>query len=143
MHKENYPDKQPVFRAILKKEFIKVGGFSPIGYIDDYTLSEKLGILATVVSGAKFYHKNPESLSEIFKQARWIGKSEYKRKKIKNENLMRMFALVRFSLVFSLIHGIYGMIKYKLPQYLMFKIIYDFAVEASLIGSFFGEQQNK
>ncbi len=143
MHWENYPDKQPVFRAILKKEFDKADGFSPIGYIDDYTLSEKLGVLATVAPGAKFYHKNPQNLLEIFKQSRWIGKSEYKRKKVKNENLMRLFALIRFSLLFSLIHGIYGTIKYCLPRYLIFKIIYDLGIEISLVGSFFGEQPNK
>ena len=143
MHRKNYPDKQHVFRAILKKEFDRVDGFSPIGYVDDYTLSEKLGVQAMVAKGAIFYHKNPENLFEIFKQARWIGKSEYKRKKIKNEDLMRMVALIRFSLPFSLIHGIIGAIKYELPQYVIFKIIYDFAIEISLIGSFLGEQPNK
>lgn len=143
MHPKNYPDTQPVFRAILKKEFNRVGGFSPIGYIDDYTLSEKLGIQADIVKGAIFYHKNPDTLLEVFQQARWIGKSEYKRKKVKNENLMRLFALIRFSLPFSLIHGIVGTIKYGFPQYLIFKIIYDLAVEISLINSFFREQFNK
>src|SRR3989344_3571660 len=39
MHPLDYPDTQPVFRAILKKEFERVGGFDLIGYIDDHTLS--------------------------------------------------------------------------------------------------------
>lgn len=143
MHPQDYPDTQPVFRAILKKEFNRVGGFSPIGYVDDYTLSEKLGIQADIAKGAIFYHKNPENLLEVFSQARWIGKSEYKRKKVKNENLMRVFAIIRYSLFFSLIHGTFGTIKYGLPKYFIFKIIYDLAVEISLINSFFREQPNK
>ena len=143
MHPKNYPDTQPVFRAILKKEFDKAGGFKPIGYIDDYTLSEKLGVHAVAAPGAIFYHKNPDNLFEIFNQARWVGKSEYKRRKIKNENLMRFVALVRYSFLFSIIHGLLGALKHNLPHYLIFKIIYDFATEVSLIGSFFGEQKYK
>ena len=38
MHPKNYPDTQPVFRAITKKEFDRVGGFDNIGYTDDWTL---------------------------------------------------------------------------------------------------------
>ncbi|MEJ2348084.1 MAG: glycosyltransferase family 2 protein [Patescibacteria group bacterium] len=34
-HPANYPDKQKVFRAILKSEFERVGGFTPGGYTDD------------------------------------------------------------------------------------------------------------
>ncbi len=143
MHGSNYPDKQSVFRAILKKEFDKVGGFSPIGYIDDYTLSEKLEVAATVANGAIFYHQNPANLIEIFKQARWVGKSEYKRRKIKNENLMRLMTLVRYNIIFSLISGIYKSLRYRLPQFLIFKIVYNLAVEISIIRSFFGEQKYK
>ena len=143
MHPKNYPNTQPVFRAILKKEFEKAGGFKPIGYIDDYTISEKLGIQATATPGAIFYHQNPENLLEVFKQARWIGKSEYKRRKIKNENVMRLVTMVRYSVPLSLINGLYKSIKFKLPYFLIFKLIYDLAIEISLIGSFFGEQKYK
>lgn len=143
MHPKNYPDTQRVFRAILKKEFEKAGGFSPIGYIDDYTVSEKLGVVATVATGAIFFHKNPETLFEAFNQARWIGKSEYKRRKIKNENLMRLVTLIRYSVPLSLAKGLYLAIKNNLPEFLVFKIIYDLAVEISVIGSFFGEQKYK
>ncbi len=141
MHPAHYPDEQPVFRAILKEEFLKVGGFEPIGYIDDHTLSEKLGYLATAVSGANFYHKNPSSLTEVFKQARWIGKSEYKNRKIKNESLMRIAAVVRYSIPFSLTNGIVKSIRYGIFEFLLFKIIYDLAIEISLVNSFYKEQK--
>ncbi len=143
MHPKNYPDKQPVFRAILKKEFERAGGFTPIGYVDDYTISEKLGVQAVAAPGAIFYHKNPESLKEIWNQARWVGKSEYKRRKIKNENLMRLLAIIRYSPPFSFINGIKMAFQSNLLKFIWFKIIYDLAIETSLIGSFFGEQQYK
>lgn len=143
MHPKNYPDTQPVFRAILRKEFLKVGGFDLIGYIDDHTLSEKLGVKAVAAKGAFFYHRNPDSLSEVFRQSRWIGKSEYKRRKIRNENIMRTICVIRYSLPLSLVKGLWGSIKNFLPAFLIFKIIYDLAVEISLFKSFFKEQQYK
>lgn len=143
MHPKNYPDQQPVFRAILKTEFDKAGGFKPIGYIDDHTLADKLGVMAESAPDAIFYHRNPETLQEIYKQARWIGKSEFKRRKIKNETIMKLVTIIRYSLFLSLINGIYKSIKFNLPQYLLFKIIYDLAIEASLFNSFFDEQKYK
>ncbi|QQG43452.1 MAG: glycosyltransferase family 2 protein [Candidatus Daviesbacteria bacterium] len=143
MHPRNYPDIQPVFRAILKKEFERAGGFQPIGYIDDHTLAEQLRVLATVAPGAIFYHQNPGSLGEVFRQARWIGKSEYKRRKIKNELIMKIISLVRYNPLFSLVNGMVGSIKIASFTYLIFKIVYDLAIEISLLRSFLGEQANK
>lgn len=143
MHPKNYPDSQSVFRAILKKEFLKTGGFTPIGYIDDHTIAEKLGIKAQNAPGAIFYHRNPETLSEIFTQARWIGKSEFKKRKIQNETLMKLVTLVRYSLPMSIINGFYKAVKFAIPEYIIFKLVYDLAIEISIIGSFLGEQKYK
>ncbi len=122
-HPENYSDKQKVFRAILKSEFNKVGGFEPGGYTDDYSLSEKLGYEAVVAKGAKFYHRNPESLCEIFKQAKWIGKRQYKL-----GALGYIIALIRASLPVSLIVGLLkSIIKFQ-PAFLIFKVVYDFGI---------------
>ena len=75
---ENYPDTAPVFRAILKSEFNKAGGFNETrGYDDDWTLSEKLGYLATATN-AVYYHHNPNTYREIFLQARWRASRKYK-----------------------------------------------------------------
>ncbi len=143
MHPKNYPDTQSVFRAILKSEFLKTSGFKPIGYVDDYTLSEQLGIQAVAVKGAIFYHRNPETLKEVYNQARWIGKSEYKRRKIKNETLMKFIMIFRYNFLFSLINGIRKAVKYNLVEFLIFKIIFDFAITISLLKSFFKEQLYK
>lgn len=143
MHPENYPNTQPVFRAILTRKFREIGGFGAIGYIDDHTLADKLGVQAVNAPGAIFYHKNPDTLREIYQQARWIGKSEFKKRKIKNEDLMRLVTIVRYSLPLSLLNGVVKTIHFGLPAFFVFKIIYDLAIEISVIKSFFKEQQYK
>jgi len=125
MHPKNYPEIQKVFRAILRKKFQEAGGFTPIGYVDDHTLADKLGIQAIAAANAIFYHRNPETLSEIFNQARWIGKSEYKNRKIKNEFIMKLVTMIRYSLPMSLLNGLFNTIKFKISRYLIFKIVYD------------------
>ena len=125
-HKPNYPNTQKVFRAIKKSEFDRVGGFDSGGhYTDDY-LSEKLGYEAVAVKGAKFYHNNPEGLLEIFDQAKWAAKREYKM-----GILGVIFALLRSSLPISLVIGIIKSITNLSPAFLVFKVVYD-------LGSFVG-----
>ncbi|OGY08881.1 MAG: hypothetical protein A2700_00095 [Candidatus Blackburnbacteria bacterium RIFCSPHIGHO2_01_FULL_44_64] len=138
-HPANYPDKQKVFRAILKSEFDRVGGFSPTGeYTDDWTLSEKLGYLADNAPGAVFYHKNPETLGEVFKQARWIGKRSYK------YGLWgKLFALVRASLPVSLFVGIWKWAKAGEPPFIIFKVVYDFGIFTGITSSLLGGKSAK
>lgn len=65
-----------IFRAILKLEFEKMGGFDPsLGYADDQTFWIKYQIKPIVATNAKCYHKNPETLKDVYKQSRWIGAS--------------------------------------------------------------------
>ncbi|MBS3091246.1 glycosyltransferase family 2 protein [Candidatus Pacearchaeota archaeon] len=72
----SYQDKGYIFRAIQKKEFFKMGCFDPkYGYGDDATFYFKYGIMSRRVKNAVCYHKNPETLKEVFKQSRWIGAS--------------------------------------------------------------------
>ncbi|CAN5302209.1 hypothetical protein BH10PAT1_BH10PAT1_3070 [soil metagenome] len=118
---KNYPDHQKVFRAILKSEFDKVGGFSKGGYTDDYTLSDKLGYEATAATNAVFYHRNPDSLEEVYKQAKWMGKREYKLGIVGI-----LIALIRSSLPISIIVGIWKKI-------FVFKIIYDFGIFVGIL----------
>jgi len=74
----DYPEIAPVFRAILKTEFERAGGFDENrGYTDDWSLSEKLGYKAAATR-AVYYHDNPASLTEVFWQAKWAAKRKYK-----------------------------------------------------------------
>lgn len=137
-HPKKYPDTQKVFRAILKSEFEKVGGFTAGGYNDDWSLSEKLGYDATLAEKAIFNHKNPDNLKEIFNHAQWVGKRHYK---------LGMFGylvgLVRSSLPVSLVVGLTKAFIYREPSFLVFKIVYDAGVFIGIIKYMFTKQGSK
>jgi glycosyltransferase involved in cell wall biosynthesis len=137
-HPKGYPDVQPVFRAILASEFKKVGGFTPGGYNDDWSLYEKLGYMAENTAGAVFYHKNPSSLSEIFGHAKWVGKRSYKMGK-----LGMILSLFRSSLPASLITGTVKALKNKTPAFIVFKVIYDFGIFSGILHLIFSGKMSK
>ncbi len=135
---KNYPDHAPVFRAILKSEFVKVRGFDTNGqYTDDWSLSRKLGRESSLAPGAYYYHSNPSSLAEVWKQARWIGKNEF----ISGSLLRQTRSLIIYSLPISLLVGIYKSIIRSNAQFIVFKLVYDFGTWVSVIRSFFGERK--
>lgn len=127
-HPANYPDTQPVFRAILKSEFERIGGFEPGGYDDDWSLSRRFGYEAVNATGAKFYHKNPSSLTEVFSHAMWVAKRPYKLGFVG-----KVIALIRASFPISVILGIVKSIQSNEPKFLIFKIIYDFGIFVGLL----------
>lgn len=137
-HPADYPDTQPVFRAILKSEFNKVGGFTPGGYDDDWSLSKKLGYPATASLGAIFYHKNPDTLSEVFMQAKWVAKRPYKL-----GVLGSLIALLRASFPVSLLVGIWKAVINSELQFILFKIIYDFGIFFGILESVFLNKLSK
>jgi len=116
------------FRAITKQEFAKVGGFSLTGYTDSRTLVEKLGYLPTPVAGAVSYHANPASLSEVFFQARWIG-----RRPTRFGLVGKLLNLVRYSLPVSVIVGMTKEILYQRAGFLLFKVVYDLGFFSGII----------
>ena len=137
---DDYPNHAPVFRAILKKEFERVNGFETSGqYTDDWSLSKKLGKKSTVVSGAIYYHSNPDNLLEIWKQARWIGKNEF----ISGDLLRRTKSLFFYSLPMSFAVGLFKSVININFYFLFFKLIYDSAIFISVTRSFFGETKAK
>ncbi len=136
----NYANKAPVFRAILKTEFEKVGGFDATGeYTDDWSLSKKLGKKSTVVKDALYYHSNPENLHEVFKQARWIGKNEF----IAGNFIRRIRSLIFYSMPVTIIIALYKSAKNLKAEFIIFKIIYDLAIFISVFKSFFKENKSK
>jgi len=120
-------DQQQEFRAILKKEYDRVGGLDNIGYTDSWTLPKKLGYRPTITK-ALYYHYNPSNLSEVFSQAKWTAKRKYKFGK-----LGKIYAFLRANPLFSLIIGLYKSIIKKEPAYLIFKLCYDFGFLRGLL----------
>lgn len=136
---ENYPDKSPVFRAILKSEFLKVGGFDNIGYTDDWTLSRKLGYRAEKASGAICYHKNPEDLKDVYDQARWIGKNEF----LSGSFRRKIISFVRYNNLVQAFRGLYLSVKHKEPRFIVFNLVYYTAIYLSVLKSISGESKYK
>jgi len=113
----NPPEFGTDFRAILKSEFDRVGGFDHIGYTDTWSLFKKLNI-KPLATPALCFHKNPGSLTAVFRQARWAAKRPYK-----YGILGTLYALVRTTLPISLLVGLAK--SARNTRFLIFKIIYD------------------
>lgn len=127
-HPANYPDVQPVFRAVIKTEFNKVNGFTPGGYDDDWSLSKKLGYDAVNAPGAIFYHKNPSTLSEVLKHSQWVGKRKYKLGIIGE-----LIGMARASFPASIFIGTYKSILKSESLFLPFKIVYDWGIFTGIL----------
>lgn len=120
------------YRAILKSFFDSVGGFtiSP-GYTDDWTLAEKLNRLPTPVS-AEYYHRSPSTISEVWRQARWIGKDE-----LKTGNTVRQLkSLAVHNPLSAFILCVTGAIRYRNARFFLFRLLYSTAISVSVLESF-------
>lgn len=136
---ENYPETAPVFRAILAKEFKRVGGFSEgIGWTDDWSLSRKLGYQATATE-AICYHTNPKTLAEVFTQGKWVGKNEF----LSGTLSRRLLNSIRHALPVSIVSGMVIALKYRCARFMLFKLIYDFAISLALWQSLIQADRNK
>jgi len=127
-----HPSTSPVYRAILKSEFERIGGYDEIGYGEDWTLSRKLGVQAILAKDALVYHHNPDSISAVFTQARWFATRPYKL-----GEFGRFVGLLRASLPISLIHTFTGSIRYRSLFYLPFKLIYDLGIFLGILDFWF------
>lgn len=139
MHPKNYPNKQRVFRSILKSEFDKVSGFDPKrGYDDDWSLSEKLGYLADNSPQAQFYHFNPSKLTEIFMQSRWLAKRVYKLGIIG-----KLFNLLKTLFPISLLKGLWLLPKHKTFWVVPVTISSDFGIFIGILESIITQKKSK
>lgn len=125
---KDVPDEIEEMRAIVKREFDKVGGYSDLdrgGRGEGPTVLRKLGKKALAAKGAICYHFNPDSLKEVFLDAQWYGKSKIFGKSFKG------FLWVSFPN--SLRVGFLKAWKYKIPAFLLYKIIHDFGVSIGFV----------
>lgn len=123
-NKKRFPKNPPKFgtdfRAILKSEFERVGGFDNTGYTDTWSLFHKLR-KRPLATHAICYHSNPCSLKSVYSQAKWVAKRPYKLGIIGS-----LYALVRSSFPLSILIGVFKAIFYKVPYFVIFKLVYDF-----------------
>jgi hypothetical protein len=94
--------------------------------------------MADAAFGAIFYHENPDSLSDVFRQAKWSGKRKYKL-----GPLGYIIALIRASFPISAILGLIKAFISGEPRFLLFKIVYDFGIFIGILEQLFLGKQTK
>jgi glycosyltransferase involved in cell wall biosynthesis len=114
------PDRWANARAVDRAAFLRVGGYDDVGYGEDMTLAPKLGALALAVPGAQMWHHNPDSLREIWHNARWVGRGPRIRE---HGHIWRNRAPWR-----SLHRGLTVARNAHRPRYALFQPIYDVGV---------------
>ena len=128
---EDHPPQSRIFRALLRRKFVEIGGFTEgIGYTDDDTLHEKLGIHAVAAPGAVCYHENPPSLRQVFLQARWIGRSAMFAGK--------PLAFLIYSPAGSLLRGLWIGLRSREPRFPIFKLLYDLGILVGMTSRLLG-----
>jgi len=128
----NHPDEANVFRAIKRTEFERVGGFDETGFTDDWSLTKKLGYKASKADGAICYHKNPDTLADVYRQARWIGGNEFLTRNI----FRKLYNLLRFCPPVQFVRSIIVSIRYQEPRFVLFNLVYSIGIYKSLVESF-------
>lgn len=112
-----------VFRAILRTEFERIGGYTDVGtggVGEDQTLAIKLGYKPTEAPGAVYHHDNPATLHEFFASAAWYGKGWYYRRCWFD----RLKCLLRRNPPVSFLRHLFRCP----PRYLPGLVVYDFAI---------------
>jgi glycosyltransferase involved in cell wall biosynthesis len=110
----------PIFRALRSDVFRSAGGFEDAGYDDDHTLYPKIRQRAVFVTEAVCYHYNSETLTQVFGQGVWGGKSVYRK--------FGARALLRYSPPLTLLRALRTLFR-DLPGTLA---IYDLTVETGI-----------
>lgn len=126
---ENYKDTENAFRAIKKQYFLQGKGYNTHeGYTDDSSLSKKINKEAINAPGAKSYHYNPSTLTEVYYSARWIGRSNLFKSTFVN--------LLRFSPPNSIRVGIKHMHQRQVSfEMIIFKLIFDLGMFSGIFFS--------
>jgi glycosyltransferase involved in cell wall biosynthesis len=128
---KNHPLEQPVFRALLKNEFLRVEGYSEEGQGavgEDILLGKKLGYLAHAAPHAVCYHSNPSDLCDFIASAVWYGKGWAYRKSFLQFMKMVLGLLPPVSLIRRLVNFSW----FYLPGLLLYDIALLYGALASL-----------
>lgn len=114
-----------VFRAIRKADYLRVGGFDEIGFMDDQTLYPKLNVRARIVPDARCWHYNLETLGETYASGRWAARSIL--------HLHGRKALFTYFPLFSLGRGVRQAFAHRMVAMAAFVIVYELGIFAGLL----------
>lgn len=116
----DFPDRWENFRALRRRDFLRVGGFDQIGHGEDLTLGRKLGATAVAAPGAVCYHNEPDTLRDIFRSARWYGRGQ---RVAEFTHPFRTFAPWRSAgRAARLAH------RHRMPSLLLYRLVWDLGV---------------
>lgn len=110
-------------RAIWKTEFLQTHGYTDnVGYGEDEVLTSAD---AAPVSGALSYHYNPDTLTDVFLSARWMGRSKSIHSTLRN--------FFRYSIINSLVQSIRRVLHGAPMAFLIYKIVFDAGFMSGMI----------
>jgi glycosyltransferase involved in cell wall biosynthesis len=114
-----------VFRAVRKADYLRVGGFDEIGFMDDQTLFPKLNVRARLLDDAICWHYNLETLGEAFASGRWAARSIL--------HLHGRKALLRYLPLLSLARAVREAFAQRMPAMVAFVSVYELGVFVGLL----------
>lgn len=154
-HKEGDSGHDEVFRAIRKDKFMEINGFDTArDYSDDRSLHEKIGSFPVRIPSAICYHRNAETLKEVFDQFRWRYTSYLRENGITFKfailfgvsigSILILFALALKNIIAGItaliflyiIVGLAGAVKFKDWRAIVFYPPYSFTKVMSAISAF-------
>lgn len=118
-------DGSVVYRAVGRGDFLRVGGFDDIGFLDDQTLYPKLGKFARCVPEAVCRHYNPERLSEVFAAGVWGARSIL--------HLHGRGALVTYFPLFGLFHAVREGVRTWSATRFLYDLVYEMGIFRGLL----------
>jgi len=121
---KNSSGTSTAFRAIKKDYFLKHGGYNTkLGYTDDHFFTQEESARAINAKGAICYHYNPSILKDVFLSARWVGRS--KNKTVEN--------ILKYSIFNSIKISMQKIIDGATPQFLIYKVVFDFGIISGIL----------
>lgn len=128
-----------IFRAIRKDIFLEKGGFDPkYGYADDQTFFIKYGMKSLAVPDSICYHRNAESLKEVYKHSRWIGASLLCHYKILKSPLLAIPFLIFFAIMIIPLAILLSIKKLLFVRDFSLTFYYPIFYFVRIVGSFVG-----
>ncbi len=126
------PDDLYVYRGVQKEFFLESGGFAEDeGRGDDTSIARRTGIFSTAVPDAVCYHRNVESLNEVFLEALWDGRHVVA---TKGRRLRWYVATIIYRNPFiAILRGIYLSIVKKEPRMVLYSAVFSVGVTIGII----------
>lgn len=117
-----YPSEDNKFRAILKKTFYESKGYlEDVGYGEDNIFNNNI----SVATKALCYHYNPDTISDVFFSARWVGRS--------NNMVLNLHNVLRYSILNSVRISFYKIKNHTPISFFVYKVIFDFGVLCGIL----------